>query len=64
MANNYGVYKEDSGEWVTSEMPLELGAAADAIDNLSFDAAITIATYLTNTEQTAFAPGRPHLRPH
>jgi len=63
MANDYGVFKEDSGEWVTNEMPLELGAASDAIDNLSFDQAITIATYLTNTEQTSFAPGRPKIRP-
>jgi len=64
MANDYGVQKVDSGEWVKTEMPLELGTATDAIDNLSFDAAITIATYLTNTEQTSFAPGRPPRRPN
>jgi len=65
MANDYGVYKENadgSVEWVTSEMPLILGSASDAIDTYSYTEAITVSTYLTNTEGTVFSFGRPDDR--
>lgn len=67
MQNNYGVYKGDieagTDEWVKVEQPLTLSTSTDCIDNLSFDAAITIANYLTVTEGENYAPGRPKVKP-
>jgi len=67
MKNNYGVYTGDieagTDQWVKEEMPLELSTSDDCIDNLSFDQAITVAEYLTQTEGASFAPGRPPRRP-
>ncbi len=63
MKNDYGVYTGDikagTDQWVKEEMPLELSTSDDCIDNLSFDQAITVAEYLTQTEGASFAPGRP-----
>lgn len=68
MNNDYGVYKGDieagTDQWVKDELPLELSTWDDCIDNLSFDAAITIADYLTDTEGEQYAPGRPKRRPN
>lgn len=68
MQNNYGVYTGDieagTDQWVKEEMPLELSTSDDCIDNLSFDQAITVAEYLTQTEGASFAPGRPPRRPN
>jgi len=65
MANDYGVYKEledGTKSWVVTEMPLTLGSEQDAIDTYSMAEAITVSTYLTNTEGAAFTFGRPDDR--
>jgi hypothetical protein len=66
MANDYGVYQESSDPvlWVKVLDPLEMGSEDQAIDNLSYADAITIAAYLTAQGQYSFAPGRPKRRPH
>jgi len=65
MKNNYGVYTElENGveQWMIEEEPLQLGSYEDAIDNLSFDAACSVATYLTNVQGSEFKVGRPSDR--
>ena len=68
MKNDYGIYTGDieagTDQWVKNEMPLELSTSDDCIDNLSFDQAITIADYLTQSEGASYAPGRPPRRPN
>jgi hypothetical protein len=62
MQNNYGVYIENEGgviEWVTQIDPLVLGSEADAINDLSEDAAEELA----GTLGEGFAPGRPKIKP-
>ena len=67
MNNDYGVFTENAGgeiEWMVVEEPFELGSEEDAVDNLSFSEAITIAGYLTSQGSQSYAPGRPKRRPH
>jgi len=63
--NDWGVYKEATNPvlWVKTEIPLELSSEDQAIDNLSFADAITIADYLTGQGDGSFAPGRPKRKP-
>lgn len=68
MPNDYGVYQEgtDPVLWVKETSPtLVLSSEDQAINNLSYADAITIANYLTNLGEASFAPGRPKDRqPH
>ena len=63
--DDYGVYKEaENGVelWMVEEEPLVLGSYEDAIDNLSFSDACSVATYLTNFQGSEFKVGRPNDR--
>lgn len=66
MSNDWGVYKENTNpvEWMVTESPLTLGSEDQAIDNLSYADAITIANYLSSGGDVSFAPGRPIRKPH
>lgn len=66
MANDWGVYQENTNPvlWMKNEDPLILSSEDQAIDNLSYAEAITIAEYLTNQGENSFAPGRPIRKPH
>jgi len=59
MANDYGVYKDGTNEWVTNEMPLTWGSEDQALNNYSYVDGITVATYLTNTTGFECRVGRP-----
>ena len=65
MKNDYGIYTElldGTEEWMVQEAPFELGSYEDAIDNLSFTEACTIANYFTNLIGDTFKVGRPNDR--
>jgi len=65
MKNDYGVYQEaENGVelWMVEEEPLVLGSYENAIDNLSFSDACSVATYLTNFTGSEFKVGRPSDR--
>ncbi len=66
MPNDYGVFKEGTNPvlWMKQENPLLLGSEDQAIDNLSYADAITIANYLSQQGEDSFAPGRPVRKPH
>ena len=62
MANDFGVNKTGTDQWVKTSTPLELTSEDNATLYTEADA-ITIAEYLTSTEGSAFAPGRPKRKP-
>jgi len=62
MANDYGVQKVSTGEWVKTSTPLELTSEDNATLYREADA-ITIANYLSQGEGEGFAPGRPRRKP-
>ena len=61
MANNYGLYQDGSNPvlWMVTEVPLTLGSADQAVNNLSFADAASIATYLSGNSDNTFKVGRP-----
>lgn len=63
MANNFGVLKTGTNEWVKTSTPLELTSEDNATLYTEADA-IVIAEYLTNLGEGSFAPGRPIRKPH
>lgn len=63
MANDYGVKKTDTNEWVETSTPLILTTEDKATLYTEADA-ITVAQYLSNSGEGSFAPGRPIRRPH